>query len=74
MSANTDTVKNENDNNIKISQNDEKAQVVEHICGNCVFYEVMAGGFGKCKSTVAHGYDLIVEQNSSCETFINKTK
>ncbi len=72
MSANTDTIKIQNDNNIKISQNNEKAQEVERICGNCAYYEVMAGGFGKCKSTAAHGYDLIVEQNSSCETFKNK--
>ncbi|PLX16902.1 MAG: hypothetical protein C0601_08945 [Candidatus Muiribacterium halophilum] len=38
-------------------------------CSECRFYEPIDYNFGRCKCTNSSGYDLIVEKNSSCESF-----
>ncbi|MGM0608188.1 MAG: hypothetical protein ACQESP_07200 [Candidatus Muiribacteriota bacterium] len=63
--------KNPGNQNVSIntSTKESKNADVKKCCRNCRFFEVMTGNFGKCKSVDGHGYDLIVEDDSYCETY-----
>lgn len=39
------------------------------ICRFCKFFEKTEDGYGYCKCTDANGYDLVVSEKSSCDSF-----
>ncbi|MCK9225086.1 MAG: hypothetical protein M0R46_11980 [Candidatus Muirbacterium halophilum] len=41
-------------------------------CKYCSFFEKSEEGYGYCKCTDANGYDLVVSEKSSCDSFKEK--